>query len=182
MEIDISKVCLETKRLILRSFRTHDLDDLYNYAHVEGVGEWAGWSPHKSLQESREILDIFIKDKNNFALCYKSENQVIGSLGLTPFTGEEVRDLDGVEIGYALAKDYWGQGLTTEAVEEVLTYLFDNLDLDYAVIRVFQYNKRSIRVAEKSGFTKLKTIMHVNYWGEEKEMDIYILYNPNYDI
>ncbi len=56
---------LKTNRVILRNFTLGDLEDFHEYAKVSGVGEMAGWIHHKSLDESREILDIFIKKKIN---------------------------------------------------------------------------------------------------------------------
>ena len=61
--IDLSGVCLETQRLILRPWRQADLDDLYSYASVEGVGEMAGWPHHQSREESQKIMDSFISEK-----------------------------------------------------------------------------------------------------------------------
>jgi hypothetical protein len=53
---------IETKRLILRAFAENDLEDFYEYASVEGVGERAGWKHHESIEESREILGRFIEN------------------------------------------------------------------------------------------------------------------------
>ena len=54
-EIDISNVVLKTERLTLRPWRENDLNDFFEYAKVEGVGEMAGWSHHKTLDETRNI-------------------------------------------------------------------------------------------------------------------------------
>ena len=54
--IDITGVELKTERLILRPWRESDLEDLYAYARVDGVGQMAGWLPHRDLDESRRIL------------------------------------------------------------------------------------------------------------------------------
>ena len=61
--IDISNVVLRTERLILRPWTLDDVDDMYEYAKVEGVGIWAGWLPHKDKEESRRIVENFIKHK-----------------------------------------------------------------------------------------------------------------------
>ena len=58
--IDITNVTLKTKRLTLRPWQEEDLQDLYDYARVEGVGQMAGWNPHKDLEESRQILKLFM--------------------------------------------------------------------------------------------------------------------------
>ena len=66
--IDISNVTLKTNRLILRPWRQSDLDDFYEYAHVDGVGQMAGWLPHKDKTESQTILDMFISERKTFAI------------------------------------------------------------------------------------------------------------------
>ena len=71
--IDITNVTLKTKRLTLRPWQEEDLQDLYDYARVEGVGQMAGWNPHKDLEESRQILKLFIEGKRTFALEYEGE-------------------------------------------------------------------------------------------------------------
>ena len=58
--IDISKTTLITKRLVLRPWKQDDLDDFFEYASVDGVGQMAGWKPHENKQETQKILDSFI--------------------------------------------------------------------------------------------------------------------------
>lgn len=79
-EIDISQVTLQTDRLILRSWKESDLEDFYEYAKVDGVGQMAGWLPHKDREESAKILQLFISEKKTFAIEY--DGKVIGSLGI----------------------------------------------------------------------------------------------------
>ena len=80
--VDVTDIRIETDRLILRQWRDTDLQDLYEYASVPGVGEMAGWRHHESVEESRQILDMFIRHKKTFALELKETGKVIGSLGL----------------------------------------------------------------------------------------------------
>ena len=73
-KIDISNIKLETDRLILRTWEITDLDNFFEYASINGVGEKAGWEHHKSKDESLEILKMFIDEKKVFAIVLK-ENQ-----------------------------------------------------------------------------------------------------------
>ena len=66
-EIDITGVVLHTPRLTLRPWREEDLEDFYAYARVDGVGQMAGWLPHKDRDESRTILELFIREKTSLA-------------------------------------------------------------------------------------------------------------------
>lgn len=63
--IDISNVTLRTERLLLRPWRESDSDDFFEYASVDGVGQMAGWLPHKSKEESLHIMNMFIAEKSS---------------------------------------------------------------------------------------------------------------------
>ena len=151
--IDITGIVLKTDRLILRPFRDSDLQDFYEYAKVDGVGQMAGWLPHKNIEETRAILDMFMREKKTFAL--ELGGKVIGSLGIDLYNETdypEFRALQGREIGYVLSKDHWGQGLMPEAVKEAIRYLFEEVGLDVVFCAHFLSNRQSGRVQEKCGF------------------------------
>lgn len=176
---DVTGLTIRTPRLILRPFREGDLEDFYAYARVDGVGQMAGWTPHRSMEESREILAMFMREKKTFALEY--EGKVVGSLGVERYNEghyPELAGLKGREIGYVLSKDYWGRGLMTEAVRAVIGYLFDEIGLDFIMVGHFDHNSRSRRVIEKCGFQYVKTTDFETHFGTvEKSLD-YILYHP----
>lgn len=184
--IDTSKVRIETNRLVLRGFRPDDLADLYDYAKVEGVGECAGWSHHKSIDESREILSMFIEGKNVFAIVCKESGKVIGSVGIKDPDEETILhfpDASVKEIGYVLAKDFWGKGLMTEAVKAVICYCFDELNLDAVSVGHFVGNDRSRRVIEKCGFEFFTdAVYHSKYLDADYPCKNYILWNKRKNI
>lgn len=145
---------LETPRLILRPFTENDLLDFYEYAKVEGVGEMAGWKHHSSIEESKNILQLFLKGNEVYALELKATHKVIGSLGIHPRENPKFKPEEkNREIGYVLSKAYWGQGLMTEAVQRALQSCFDDLALDVVWVGHFLENDRSRRVIEKCGFS-----------------------------
>ena len=174
--IDISDIVLRTDRLILRPWRQADLDDLYEYASVDGVGQMAGWPPHRSRQESQSILDKFIAHKKTFAIEFGGK--VIGSVGIEEYDDwkfPEFMDKRCREIGYVLSKDYWGQGIMTEAVKRVLKYLFDDVGLDAVFCGHFMRNKRSARVQEKCGFTHLLYDKYQTSMGTVEDNEVNVL-------
>lgn len=154
-KIDISNIVLETERLFIRAFKITDLDDFNEYAKVPGVGEMAGWTHHKSKEESMMILKMFIDDKHTFALVNKDNNKVIGSIGIEECS-VNIENMEGKSIGCVLSKDYWGKGIMVEAISEVIKYLFNILKYDYLIYSYFIWNKQSKRVCEKLGFEFLK--------------------------
>ena len=178
-QIDITNVVLTTDRLTLRPWRESDLNDFYEYASVDGVGQMAGWNPHRNVEESQMILSHFIKGKHVFAL--EHHGKVIGSLGVEEYSEENYPELDalqGREIGYVLSKAYWGQGLMPEAVKAVINWLFNEEKLDFIIVGHFDRNARSKRVIEKCGFQYVKTTkFETRYDTVENSME-YILYHP----
>jgi ribosomal-protein-alanine N-acetyltransferase len=131
----ISDLVIETERLVLRPFRQSDLLDFYEYASIPGVGEMAGWKHHETIEKTQEILDMFIKEDKTFAIVFKKNNKVIGSIGIEKYGLEDkLTEFDnyyGREIGYVLSKDYWGKGIMPEAVGAIINYLFNDLNLDF---------------------------------------------------
>ena len=179
-EIDISQVILKTKRLVLRPFKLSDLDDFNEYASVDGVGQAAGWLPHKSKEESLSILKRFIEKKRTFAVTMN--NKVIGSLGIEEYNESrfpEFKDQLGRKIGYVLSKDYWGQGIMPEAVKAVIDYAFNTLHLDFLLCGHFLDNYRSERVQEKCGFKHYQRGTYQTAYGVIKEDWTSLLKNNN---
>jgi len=179
--VDVTAIRIETERLILRPWQENDLADFYEYAKVDGVGQMAGWKPHESLDESRVILDMFIREKKTLALELKENGKVIGSVGL-----EEPRphpdgleDSFGREIGYALSKDHWGRGLMTEAVKAVIGCCFRELNMDWLSCGHFEANHRSRRVIEKCGFRYIKDFVYKTQLGTKESSRLYILHNED---
>ena len=60
IKIDISNVVLKTERLVLRPWEKEDLDDFYEYAKVDGVGQMAGWLPHENRETLSEVGKEYI--------------------------------------------------------------------------------------------------------------------------
>lgn len=173
IDVDISKTVLKTERTVLRTFRLSDLDDFYEYASVDGVGQMAGWSPHKDKNESLGILIDFIDEKKTFAVTLGGK--VIGSIGIERYDEElfsEFADKKGRSLGFVLGMDYWGKGIMPEAAEEVLRYMFEDLKLDFVTCGYFTFNTRSARVQIKLGFKPYaRTIIKTRYGTEELTME-----------
>lgn len=175
--VDISKVILETERLILRPWKNEDLNDFYEYASVNGVGQMAGWNPHKSKEESQEILNLFITHKKTFALELKENKKVIGSVGLEEIKidlGEPYTSLTGREIGYVLSKEYWGKGLMPEAVMRVMEYCYKELECEFLQCCHYLGNEQSKRVIEKVGFQYVQDWENTGRNGITRKSKVYI--------
>lgn len=181
-QIDLTGVRLETERLVLRPFAQEDLQDLYDYASVPGVGEMAGWPHHQSIEDSRKVIRMFMEEKNVLALVLKEEGRVIGSFGLHGSWAnkdERYQHLAICEIGYVLSRAHWGKGLMPEAAKRMIRFCFEQLHLDAVTVCHFVDNPQSKRVIEKCGFFFCqKDMFQLKYTTDQVEEMQYILFSP----
>lgn len=145
---------IETERLILRPWREEDAESLFKYASDPDVGPIAGWSPHASVEDSREIIRTVFAAPEVYAVVLKSTGEPVGSCGIMTsdsLHAADMKDTEG-EIGYWIGKPYWGQGLIPEAVRALLDRGFRDLHLSAVWCGYYDGNHKSRRVCEKSGF------------------------------
>ena len=182
IRIDTTNLIIETPRLIMRAWCESDLEDLFEYASVPGVGELAGWPHHETKEASQRILNMFIREKEVLALVYKETGKVIGSFGFhESWANEEpeYKDLIQKEIGYVLSKDYWGQGLMPEAVTGALRYLFDDCGVEAVTVSHYSANSQSSSVIKNSGFKYIrKGTFYAKQLGHDIEDLKYIRVKP----
>jgi RimJ/RimL family protein N-acetyltransferase len=97
--------------------------------------------------------------------------EAVGSIGVFPQTDIHEKN---AEMGYWLAEEYWGQGIMTKAIQEIVDYGFRTFDIIRIFARPFSTNLKSQRVLEKVGFTfeaRLKSALFKN--GEFMDEIIY---------
>ena len=73
---------LQTKRLILRPWQESDAEALYKYACNPNIGPIAGWPPHTSIGNSREIIKGVLSAPETYAVVLKETGETIGSVGI----------------------------------------------------------------------------------------------------
>jgi ribosomal-protein-alanine N-acetyltransferase len=146
---------LETNHLLLRHLIADDLDSLYALYCDPDVTKYIPDAP-QTYEETREELEWYLYGHPKhpklglWATIHKESKRFIGRCGLLPWT------IDGqaeVEVAYLLAKEYWGQGLGTEAAQAIAGYGFEALHLSRLICLIDQDNQASIKVACKIGMT-----------------------------
>lgn len=145
---------LRTKRLALIPCSIDDAEDLYEYARNPDVGPHAGWKPHESVEESRQIIEGLFLPSGAWGIHEIESDGLPGPMiGTIALEVDRFRpDAKSKEIGYSLSKDTWGKGYMTEAAAEVIRYAFEDLGMEILTICTSPVNKRSQRVAEKNCF------------------------------
>ena len=115
------------------------------------MGPPAGWPPHTSVENSRQVINHFLSAPETYAVCL--DGKPIGSIGLKlkGFTDLTDRE-DECELGYWIGKPFWGQGLIPEAARELLRHGFEVLGMNAVWCGYYDGNEKSHRVQEKLGF------------------------------
>lgn len=148
---------LETERLILRRVHLDDAPALFAvYASDPQATQYLSWRTHESVQQTTEFLEGVDASwdggqEHVWVLQPRDAANPIGSIGAAS-------DIHGVEIGYVLGREHWGQGLMVEAVRAVM----DWFQQQSSVYRVWAYcmvdNARSARVLQRAGMTYEATL------------------------
>lgn len=151
---------LTTERLLLRPWRESDAGDLFLYAGDPVVGQAAGWPPHRSVEESLEIIRTVFAAPEVYAMVLKKTGRPVGCCGIVQTGGlaAENPEPGEVELGYWVGVPYWGQGLVPEAVGALVKRCFNDLGVKKIWISHYDGNDRSRRVAEKCGFVYHHTV------------------------
>ena len=144
---------LKTERLLLRRWEDSDAENLYEYAKDPDVGPIAGWPPHQSVDESRNVIRNVFQGKEAYAICLKTDEKAIGAIELKLNGHTDMTDRDDeCELGYWLGKPFWGQGIMPEAVKEILRHAFEEIGMTKVWVGYYEGNSKSKRVQEKAGF------------------------------
>lgn len=144
---------MKTERLILRKWTEADADSLFEYAKDPEVGPVAGWPPHRSREESLEIIRNVFCAAECYAICEKDVGKAIGAieLKLNGHTKMTERD-DECELGYWLGRPFWGRGFMPEAAKEIIRHGFEDIGMTKIWCGYYEGNLKSKRVQEKLGF------------------------------
>ncbi len=144
---------LKTNRLVLRPFKEDDIDDMYrNWTSNDNVTQFLTWPTHSSKEITKKVLTEWISkndDLENYQWCieWKENHQAIGSFGIVHM--EE--NIHTVEIGYCIGEEYWNRGITTEAFQAVIQFLFEEVGCNRIYARHDVNNPNSGNVMKKAG-------------------------------
>ena len=150
----MEKTVIETDRLILRRWEDSDAEALFRYAKDPLVGPVAGWPPHRSVDDSLEIIRTVFSAPETYAVVLKSTGEPVGSCGIMSFQSVHSAAMleDEAEIGYWRGVPYWGNGYIPEAVNALVDRCFRCLGKSTVWIGHYDGNAQSRAVAIKCGF------------------------------
>jgi len=145
---------IETERLLLRRFTQEDAEAMYrNWASDPEVTKYLTWPVHSSVDATRMLLASWVsayEKKNNYqwAIVLKEQgDEPIGSISAVDMND----DIDMIHIGYCLGKNWWHQGIMSEALKAVMDYFFDTVGANRIESRHDPRNPHSGMVMKKCG-------------------------------
>lgn len=144
---------LHTKRLLLRTVKTTDLDEVFFLRTNKNVNTFI----KRDLKKTKKDILEFINQKKYetskgyiyyWVICLKGNFKMLGSICLWNFS----KDRKTAEVGYNLHPDFQGLGIMNEALQKVLEFGFEDLKLDKIEAFTHKNNIKSIQLLEKNGF------------------------------
>ena len=166
---------METERILLRPWHESDAEVLFKYASDPDVGPRAGWPPHKSVEESLEIIRTVFSNDTTWAIEWKETGEAIGAIGYGPSCDCNLPARKGEPIaGYWIAKPYWNRGICTDALGLMIDHIRATTDIPSLISGHFIDNPASGRVMEKCGFvpTGETCIDESQYQGEGRPIRV----------
>lgn len=157
---------LTTARLLLRELRPDDAADVLVFRGDPYVQRFNS-EPLKTLQQAA----VFIEEAHNqrttqagigWAITRRGQDRVLGGVSLHAWDKYHRR----AEVGYDLARAFWGQGIGTEAVHAVVDFGFAHLDLHRIEAATIADNHESVNLLKKLGF-RLEGIRRGYSWEED---------------
>jgi ribosomal-protein-alanine N-acetyltransferase len=131
-----------------------DIDDMYEYCSQDKVSQYVSWNTHTTKEDTREFLDNILKQYQEKTALYwgiewRENQKLIGTINFVMWNKKHHK----AEIGYILSPEYWGEGVMTEALNAVIRFGFEQMDLVRIEARCIDENIGSERVMIKNGMS-----------------------------
>lgn len=154
---------IETERLVLRGWDDADAPALFTLASDPAIGAAAGWPPHRSEDESLDVIREVLRAWGSYAVVLRAPEPdapvgaLVGAIGLKDMRVSEVVERpDEFEVGYWIGRPFWGRGFATEALRALMVHARRNLRARRIWGAHCPENDRSRRVMEKCGLAFIR--------------------------
>lgn len=176
---------MESSRISLRPFQLTDADDILLWASDDRVTRTIRWDTLTTKQEALNFIkEVCIPQPWHVSICI--DDRSIGFLWVIHpawLEGHHDKDIEAADIGYAIAFEYWGQGIATKALEMAISQVFNDFP---RIVKLEAYvvleNKASRRVLEKVGFLFQRSLtLHGDFeeYGNKVDLVVYNLMSTN---
>lgn len=147
-----SDMILAASELCVVPETLQDADEIYKYMGCDPeITRYTGWNPYQTLQATVDKIEQDIRsDDGSYSWVIKKDGEFVGTIGAYDYQPNGAS----IEIGYSIARKFWGKGYAGAAVKAVVEYLLDKPQIQ--VIRAWSHieNLASIRILLSTGFEK----------------------------
>ncbi len=135
----------------LRPWKMEDLEDLVKYADNPNIAKFlTDGFPHPYTRENgKKFIESAMTADPVQIFAIEIEGEAAGGIGIHPQADIQRKN---AELGYWLAEPFWGRGIMTKAIAQIVEYAFLTFDLNRIFARPFGNNPGSQRILEKNGF------------------------------
>lgn len=142
---------LEGKKIRLRAVERVDLPIFVKWINDLEVTEFLAINPPMSMEEEEKWFANLGKTEDKVFSIDTTDGKLIGNVGLMKFNWEDRSVLFGIMIG---EKEYWSKGYGTDAIETLLRYVFEEMNMNKVYLIADERNARALHCYEKIGFRK----------------------------
>lgn len=174
---------LETERLLLRKVTADDAASMLSYLSDQHVTQHMGLAPFQTIADALDEIawyESIVTEGTGirWGITLKEEGQVIGSCGFLNRVAKHRR----MEIGTELSRDYWHQGIASEALQAVIRYVFNNLEVQRMEALIEPANLASQKLFERHGFMKEGLLRSYEYTcGKYDDLYMYSLLKRDFN-
>lgn len=167
---------LSSENLVLKKIEDAHLQEVFTIYNNEKVFEYCGIIPKHNIQTVSKMIGHFDRDykkksRVKWGIFQKSHSdQLVGIIEAMDFN----QKVNMVTIGYYLAEDYWGKGLASDAVNILVKFLFEEVNINRIQAEVMPLNEASKKVLLKNGFLKEGLLRQAAFWSGKGVVDIEI--------
>lgn len=144
---------IETERLILRPFHEDDTEPMFrNWASDSQVTKFLTWPTHENVEVTKQVVKNWVKRNDvpqnyQWAIELKKIHEPIGSISAVKIDDKT----ESATIGYCIGRNWWGQGITAEALQAVIAFFFSEVNMNCVNACHDPRNPNSGKVMKKCG-------------------------------
>ncbi|KGR77086.1 GNAT family N-acetyltransferase [Ureibacillus sinduriensis] len=175
---------LKTERLILRKITETDASSIYTYLSDPEVMKYYGLEPFQSVQDALAEISWYesiFKEQTGirWGISLKDSDRIIGSCGFLNTVSSHYR----TDIGFEVSKEYWGQGIGSEAIMAIIHYAFEHMNIQRIQALIEPPNIASQKMVEKAGFLREGLLRKYEYaCGKFDDLYMYGLLKEDYKL
>ena len=166
---------------ILRPWKASDINSLIKYANNWNIAKnLTNQFPHPyTIQDGKAFIEYATKDEPIHIFAIEVNQEAVGGIGIHPQSDIFIKN---AEIGYWLGEPFWGHGIISKAIKQIIQFGFSTYEIDRIFARPFGTNLASQKVLEKNNFLlegRYEKVLYKN--GEYFDELVYAIRRSNWE-